>query len=137
MSDLSSWIQSNWYALANLLILLAFLTAGVWFARNVLRTMRTFQEQVGALLKLSITGVTSEQPLSNGSAKQSQTDASPYWHAPSETETASLPEPRESGPSPFAFAGRKVILWLQTPMSSREVAPWRRIVRWLQTPAGS
>jgi len=137
MSDFSSWIQSNWYALVNLLIQLAFLTAGVWFARNILRTVRASQEQVGALLKFSITGVTSERHLSSASAKRSLAGASPYWLVPSETETASLPEPRESGPSRFVVVRRKVVLWLQAPMNSTEVAPWRRMIRWLHAPAGS
>jgi len=29
------------------------------------------------------------------------------------------------------------VVWLQTPMSSGNAAPWRRAIRWLQTPAGS
>src|SRR5258708_5489991 len=52
----SAWIQSNWYELGNLLNQFAFLSAGIWFARKILRTMRASQEQVGALLKLSVTG---------------------------------------------------------------------------------
>ena len=31
----------------------------------------------------------------------------------------------------------QVMVWLQTPMSSGEVAPWRRAIKWLQAPAGS
>jgi len=42
-----TWIQSNWYALGNLLAQFAFLAAGIWFARKILRTMRASQEQVG------------------------------------------------------------------------------------------
>jgi hypothetical protein len=137
MNDPSSWIQSNWYALANLLIQLAFLAAGVWFARHILRTMRAFQEQVGALLKISMTGVTGERTLSSASAKGSLAGASPYWLTPAETQTISLPEPTTSGPSRFAVAWRKVVLWLEAPMGSAEGAPWRRIITWLQTPTGS
>ncbi len=137
MSDLTALDQNNWYAPASLLIQLAFLVAGVWFARHVLRAMRAFQEQVGAMLKLSITGVTGERPLSSASAKQSLAEVSPYWLAPSETETAGLLEPIESGPSRVAVARRRMVLWLQAPMSSAETAPWRRIITWLQAPAGS
>ena len=136
MSDLTALDQNNWYASVSVGIQLAFLIAGVWFARNVLRTMRAFQEQVGAVLKLSITGVTGERHLSSASAKQSLAEVSPYWLAPSETE-AGLPEPIESGPSRVAVARRKMVLWLQAPMSGAGMAPWRRIITWLQAPAGS
>jgi hypothetical protein len=137
MSDLTALDQNNWYAPASLLIQLAFLVAGVWFARNVLRTMRAFQEQVGAMLKLSITGVTGERHVSSASAKQSLAEVSPYWLAPSETNTASLPEPIETGPSRVAVARRKMVLWLQAPMSGAEISPWRQIITWLRAPAGS
>lgn len=137
MSDFSALDQNNWYAPAALLIQLSFLIAGVWFARNLLGTMRAFQEQVGAILKLSMTGVTGERHLSSESAKRSLAQESPYWLAPSGTETPGLPEHVESGPGRSAVARRKIVLWLQAPMSTSDVAPWRRIITWLQTPAGS
>jgi hypothetical protein len=137
MNDFSSLIQSNWYALANLLIELAFLAAGVWFARNILRTVRASQEQVGALLRLSIMSGSAELHAPNANAVRSLSDASPYWLAPSETQAASLPEPTESGPGRLTIARRKVVLWLQAPMSGTGANPWRRAARWLQTPAGS
>ena len=130
-------MSGNWYAPASLVIQLSFLIAGVWFARNILRTMRASQEQLGAMLKLSITGVTGERHLSSGSAKQSLTEVSPYWLAPSETEAAGLPQPIDSDPVRFAVVRRKIALWLQAPMSSSETAPWRRMINWLQAPAGS
>ena len=136
MSDLTALDQNNWYASVSVGIQLAFLIAGVWFARNVLRTMRVFQEQVGAMLKLSITGVPGEGRLSSASAKQSLAEASPYWLARSETETAGLPEPVESGPSRVAVARSKMVFWLKAPMSGAAMAPWRRIITWLQAPAG-
>jgi len=61
MSEFTDWMQSNWYALGNLLFQFAFLAAAVWFAREMLRTIRASQEQVGALLKLSITGAMTER----------------------------------------------------------------------------
>jgi len=137
MSDLTALHQNNWYAPASLLIQLGFLFAAVWFARNVLRTMRAFQEQVGAALKLSITGVTGERNLSSASAKQSLAEVYPHWLAPSGTETAGLSEPIESGPIRVAVARRKMVLWLQAPMSGAAMAPWRQIITWLRAPAGS
>jgi hypothetical protein len=137
MSDLTALDQNNWYASVSVVIQLSFLIAGVWFARNVLRMMRAFQEQVGAMLELSITGVTGERHQPSASAKQSLAEVSPYWLAPSETETAGLSAPIESGPSSVAVARRKMVLWLQAPMSGAGMAPWRRIITWLQAPAGS
>ena len=120
-------MSDNWYAPASLVIQLSFLIAGVWFARNILRTMRASQEQLGAMLKLSSMGVTAERHSSTASANQSFTAESPYLLIP----------PTESGPGRFAVARRKIALWLQAPMSSSETAPWRRIINWLQAPAGS
>ncbi len=138
MSAFSDLLQNNWYALANILVQLLFLIAGVWFARNILRAMRASQEQFGALLRLSITGTAGERDSSNtnATAKRFKADASPYWLVPSETAPPAVPEPTESGPGRFAIARRKVTLWLQTPMSSAEVSPWRRVITWLQAPAG-
>jgi hypothetical protein len=143
MSDLAALDQNNWYAPASLVVQLAFLTAGVWFARNLIRTMRVSQEQFGAMLKSSIMGAAGERNVSNGNAAQSATEVSPYWLAPSETEAAGgLPEQTQSGPNRvtvghFTVARRKIVLWLQAPMSTVGTAPWRRIITWLQAPAGS
>jgi hypothetical protein len=137
MKELTTWMQSNWYALGNLLIQFAFLAAAVWFARKILKTMRASQEQVGALLKLSVTGAISERNSPSVVAERSLTGASPYWLSPGETPSVGLPEPQESGPGRLAVVQHRVMVWLQTPMSSGEAAPWRRAVKWLQAPAGS
>ena len=144
MSDLAALDQNNWYAPASLVVQLAFLIAGVWFARNILRTMRASQEQFGAMLKLSITGLTIEQQSSTVSANQSLTADSPHGlvgfpadRRLTENETAGLSQLQESGPGRFAIARRKIGLWLQAPMSSSETAPWRRVINWLQAPAGN
>jgi hypothetical protein len=137
MNEFTAWMQNNWYALGNLLVQAAFLAAGVWFARRILRTMRSSQEQVGALLKLSVTGAITERHSSSTPAERSFASASPYWLTPAEIPPAPLPELRESGPSRRAVAWHGLIVWLQTPMSSGNAAPWRRAVKWLQAPAGS
>jgi hypothetical protein len=137
MNEFTVWMQSNWYALGNFLIQIAFLAAGVWFARRILRTMRASQEQVGALLKLSVTGAITERHSSSTIAERSLASASPYWLTPGEIAPVPLPEPHENGPSRWAVAGHRVMVWLQAPMSSGEVAPWRRARKWLQAPARS
>lgn len=139
MSAFSDLLQSNWYALASILVQLLFLIAGVWFARNILKGIRASQEQFGALLKLSITGAAGERDSSVAVPKRSLAETSPYWLVPSEIvpPAPAAPEPIATGPSYFVLAGRKVLLWLQTPISHEEVSPLRRVITWLQAPAGN
>jgi hypothetical protein len=84
MNEFTAWMQSNWYALGNLLAQFGFLAAGVWFARKIMKTIRASQ-----------------------------------------------------GPSRWAVARHRAMVWLQTPMSNGEAAPWRRAIKWLQAPARS
>jgi hypothetical protein len=135
MNEFAAWIQSNWYALGNLLMQISFLAAGVWFARIILRTIRASQEQVGALLKLSVTG-TSERHASNAASDRPFANASPYWLAPAEVPSAGLPQFHESRPSLLAVAWHSLTVWLRTPMGSGEVHPWRKALQWLQAPVG-
>jgi hypothetical protein len=137
MNDSTTLDLSSWFAPAGILIQLAFLIAAVWFARNYLKTMRAFQEQIGALLKLSITGVTAERNFSAASTSSPMADASPYWLAPTESEPVTALQPTERGPSRITVIRRRMLLWLQSPMTTTQPAPWRRIVTWLQSPAGN
>jgi hypothetical protein len=135
MNELSTWMQSNWYALGNLFIEGVFLAAGVWYARKILRTLRASQEQVGALLKMSVEGTVAERTSSPAATDRSFANASPYWLTPSSEVPAGAPlqELHESRPG----LTRRVIVWLKTPMKRSEVAPWRRAIKWLQEPARS
>jgi hypothetical protein len=137
MNEFAAWIESNWYALGNLFLQIAFLAAGVWFARKTLKTMRASQEQVGALLKLSVTGAVTERATPGAAAERSFASASPYWLTPAEVPSAGPEVPPESGPSRWAVARHSLGVWLSTPMSSSGAAPWRKAIRWLQSPAGS
>jgi hypothetical protein len=138
MNEITVWMQSNWYELGTLVAEFAFVAAAIWFARKILRTLRASQEQVGALLKLSVTGAVTERQSPNAAADRPLAAASPYWLTPSETASAGSPEHAEgSSPRPLATAKNGLIVWLQTPMSSGGVAPWRKAIRWLQSPAGS
>jgi hypothetical protein len=136
MNEFTAWMQSNWYALGTLLSQFAFLAAGLWFARHILKTMRQSQEQVGALLKLSVTGAITDRRSSSAS-EHSFANVSPYWLTPTEIPPVTPLEIPETGPSRWAVARHSLMVWLQTPMSSRHSAPWRKAVRWLQSPAGS
>jgi hypothetical protein len=137
MNEFTAWMQSNWYALGNLFVQCAFLAAGVWFARKILKTIRASQEQVGALLKLSFTGAIGERPSPMAATDRSFANASPYWLTPEEKLPVALPESQESGPSRWAVARHRAMVWLQTPMSSGETPLWRKATKWLQAPAGS
>ena len=133
--DQSNWIQANWYELGNLVSQFAYLAGGIWFARKILRTMRGSQEQIGALLKLSMTGSISERPSSTVIAERTLAGASPYWLTPPEPTPSILSEPVEMGPTHWEVTRRRMLEWLQAPMSSEGVAPWRRVIKWLQEPA--
>jgi hypothetical protein len=142
MSEFISWTPGDWYALGTFLVQLAFLAAGVWFARNLLRVLRAFQEQLEALLKLSSTSAPAERLASSVSVKHSQAFGSPYWLALpdrqlSDTQPASVPDPTNSGPSRFVAAWHRVVVWLEAPMSSAELTPWHRVISWLQAPIAS
>ena len=137
MNEFTVWVQANWYEVGTLLSEFVFLAAGIWFARKILKTMRASQEQVGALLKLSVTGAITERQPTNPGAERSFAAASPYWLTPTEVPPANQLNLPESGPSRWASARHGVIGWLQTPMSAGSVRPWRKAVRWLQSPTGS
>jgi hypothetical protein len=126
-----SWTDINWYALGSLLSQFAFLAAGIWFARNLLRMIRAFQEQIGALLKLSITAGSGEPQAANANLRRTF-EAGPYWLAP-ETHATASSERADTGSSAWC----RVILWLNAPMHSAEISAWRRAMHWLQAPSGS
>jgi hypothetical protein len=136
MNELSPWTGSDWYALGILLTQFAFLVAGVWFARNLLRIFRAFQEQLGALLKVSITAAPEERSPLNPEVKYSRAASDRYWLLPSEPRTDAVPEPQSAGPNRFATAWHGIVLWLNAPMHTSEVSAWRRVITWLQAPAG-
>ena len=62
MDQITNWMQSNWYELGSLLAQFTFLFAGLWFAGKILRTMRATQQQMGALLRLSMSDGLEERP---------------------------------------------------------------------------
>ena len=103
MSAFGFGSQGDWYAWATLLMKVAFLIAGVWFAGNLLKIIRAFQEQVGALLRLSITATPTEQPSASAVAKRALGEASTY--RPAETHVrvteSTSPSPNRLEASPY------------------------------------
>jgi len=136
MNDFGPLAIKDWYALGSLVAQLGFLVAAIWFARNFLSTMRAFQEQIGALLKLSITSTPGERQSTNTTARNVLAEGSQYWLAPSLTAPASAPEVVERGPSAFVAMWQRTIHWLREPMGSAQVSYRRRVINWLQAPAG-
>src|SRR5260370_23409920 len=109
MTEFTAWMQSNWYELGNLFAEFVFLAVGIWFARKILRSIRASQEQVGALIKLSVTGVVPvpERQSTNMAAERSFATGSPYWLTPSDAPPAdqSMPSDNGSGRLPAAAPG--------------------------------
>lgn len=122
MTQFSDWIQANWFEFGMLVVLCAILATVVWFARNILKSLRASQEQVGAILRLSVSDVV---PMP---AALLQTQAAP---------SPALREPAPRVPNLLVASGRTVVNWLNAPMRRRSASPWRKAVRWLQAPARS
>jgi hypothetical protein len=117
MTEFSDWIQKNWFELGILFLFSATLATVVWFARNILKTFRAYQEQVGALLRLSFSDLVPVQ--------------APVAEPPVPS------EPVHSGPNRLLVLGHNLVNWFQAPMGGNTAAPWRKFLRWLQAPAGS
>ncbi len=206
MNQFIDWIQSNWYELGSLLAQLTIAFVVLSFASKILRTMRASQQQIGALLRLSMTdglqeraqemdAVVSSTPTVVASSMFSPIEERPTpspsvprtapgrnstsysaFEKPARSEAPSLseelsgrtrasapPAPAATAtieptydPTPYvaapltlpedahngggiAAAGRGVVQWLQTPMTSKKKgpSPLRKVVRWLQAPVRS
>ncbi|HXC47781.1 MAG TPA: hypothetical protein VNU20_05785 [Candidatus Sulfotelmatobacter sp.] len=140
MNDFSPLPIKDWYALGSLIAEIGFLVAAVWFARSFLRTMRAFQEQIGALLKLSITSTPGERQSTNTTARSALAEGSPYWLPPSPSTSvdarANPPEEFERGPNLFVAGWQRLVHWLREPMGGSRVSYRRRMMNWLQAPVG-
>jgi len=124
-------LLNQWYPAGRLLLETGFLIAVVWSVRAILRHMRASEEQMGALLKLLVSGGTGEESL------RTTPRPTPYlldgWPGvAADRVPVSAPNalPRKS-----VWSGLSD--WLQAPMVGSGTSPWRKAVRWLQAPAGS
>jgi hypothetical protein len=61
MSAIFDWLQNYWVDLASLLVQIAILATMVRYGRRLLGTLRASQEQIGALLKLSLSDGVAER----------------------------------------------------------------------------
>ena len=119
MSELSDWIQSNWFELGSILVQCAVLATLTGYARKALRILVASYNQNEALRKLWLSNVTDEQRTT----QQSPTPAG-FGRA-------------IHGSGGIAAAWRGLITWLQAPMGSGGIGPSRRVIKWLQAPMGS
>lgn len=166
MNGIIDWMQANWFELGSLTVQFAFLSAAVWFARKILMTMRASQEQMGALLKLSLSDELTElsEPARMDTPALSSTS---YAAAPPTTPTrneaayAAFERPaRAERPSlSDELSGRREASAVMTAtLDSTDSTPFvaapltlpeeqnggnpfaaagRGVVRWLQTPMAS
>jgi hypothetical protein len=169
MSEFNDWLQNNAVDLARLAVQCAILAMVVRYGRKLLATLRASQEQVGALLKLSVSDAVAERPApAPGPSRQFEPPPAAADHEPEpEPEPVfaggfsrtSYAEEREhtlggrvigsltpwvSAPAtePDRVTAQTVSVpsrpnastWLQAPMRSSGVSPWRKMVRWLQAP---
>lgn len=128
-------LANQWYQAGSLLMQAGFLIAGVWAMRAILRNMRASQEQMGALLKLTVSGGANGEESLRTAARPT-----PYlldgWPEAASNPARSIATPQSEGrPRKSSWSGMSA--WLQAPMVSPGVSPWRKAVRWLQAPAGS
>jgi hypothetical protein len=121
MSEISDWIQSNWFELGSLLVQCAMLVTLAWFGRKLLRILSASFEHNEALRGLSPSKVVDEQ----------QTAEPAHGFATPEFESAGQGSAGRTGTSPGLIA------WLQEPMGSGGIHSSNRVIRWLQAPMGS
>ena len=140
MNDFGDWMQSNWYQLGSFFVQLGFLFGAIWFAGRILRTLRASQEQVGALLKLSVSGSAPEQRHTEPApSAHTSSNSSPYWLPPaaSQQPTTAFVTSRDN-PLHNVSSGPGFVGWLKSPMTiTNGTSPFHRVLRWLQSPAHS
>ena len=206
MNGFSDWFENNWIDLARLLVQMAIFAAVVRYGRKLLATLRASQEQVGALLRLSVSdtapGIQLAPALEPEPSKRFEPPAAKIWEPEPQPKREPEPEPepvfaggysrpshaaerdsrpsysaereqslggrlagaqapasapsaqreeipsltpwvsapalepeRLSVPAPALPARPSASSWLQAPIRSNSVSPWRKVVRWLQEPA--
>jgi len=149
MSGFGFGSPGDWYAAGMLLMQLAFLFAGLWFANSFLTAMRGFQEQVGALVKLSVTSAPAESHDAGTIARRTLGEESLHGSVPAKTESAgAVTEGVERGAN-RVWAGSERFLRLEAPVvrvakpsvalqtetvDEQSFGSWRRMGFWLQTP---
>lgn len=106
MTEITDWFQNNWIDLARLLVQCAILAAVVRYGRKLLAAQRASQEQMGALLKLSVSDAV-EQP-SAAESNKGYVPAVPDLSRHYEPSAPAAPQPREGyGPASVRLRDRE------------------------------
>jgi len=138
MSDFGDWMQNNWYQLGSFLVQFAFLCAAIWFARRILRTLRASQEQVGVLLKHSVSGAATDRHAEASPLLRSASEASPYWAPPGRSQPPTAFVTSSDHPFHLVSSGPGFVDWLKAPMGvTNGTSSFHRVLRWLQSPAST
>ena len=137
MSDLTDWIQSNWFELASLTAQSAILAVLVWYARTVLGDSTTSQPS----RQVEREPQPSEAPNFSGVSPSYSTS-----YAPAEAQPAGfggvgrmlspMPEPQMQHATDASYQrGERtnpwhaMVRWLKAPMTNRTPVAWRRVTR--------
>jgi hypothetical protein len=119
MSEISDWIQTNWFEIGSFLVQCAVLATLAWYGRKVLRILMASYDQNEALRRLWVSNMAAEQRITQPA------------FAPAGSERAG------HGSGAVAAAWRDLFTWLRAPMGSGRIGPSRRVMKWLQAPMGS
>lgn len=122
-------LAKEWYQAGSLLVQAGFLLAGVWSVRAILKNMRASQEQMAALLKLTVSGGANTEDLRTG------TRPAPFRRDGWQDAASTAGTVQRTRPPRTVWSGASA--WLQAPIVSTGISPWRKAFRWLQAPAGS
>ena len=138
MGDFGSWMQGNWYQLGSFFVQIAFLFAAIWFAGKIIKTLRASQEQVGALLKLSVSGITPERHAESAPLSHAASEVSRYWLPPTPSQPTTQFVTSASSPYHEVSSGPGFIGWLKTPMRvTAGTSSFHRVLRWFQSPVNA
>src|SRR4051812_44675310 len=88
MTEFTDWLQNNVIDVARLLMECVILVTVVRFSRTLLRTLRASQEQLGALLRLSVSDGASQQTTSGPSSMSEAFSEPPMHDAQDDSERA-------------------------------------------------
>lgn len=116
MDQVANWMQSNWYELGSLTAQFTFFFTGLWFAGKILKTMRATQEQIGALLRLSMADGLEEQSKMEGRPKTTKAIHEP---APSVVATSRFSPAMER---PTSFNALETPAPTEAPLLSSELS---------------
>ena len=139
MDQIANWMQNNWFEFGTLVGQFTLLFGGLWFAAKILSTMRATQQQMGALLRLSMTGgldehskIEARPPISEPnhepapsvvagsmfSPAMERPTSYPAFERPARTETPSLSSELSGRASPSATIASTLVA--DVPMASTQ-----------------